>query len=175
VLCAYEHLSKNKLQLVDKKPKAPTRFKIKGQRFFEKLVPFILRKNDPQELALNKAKYFYRILLYTIENGQVALVDKHDPDKTIPLEPWLGLVISLADGKHTIAQLIDHVESSYKGVPPAGLEKTLESAIDRLVKSQALQLADEVVTLPYYLTLPKELLDKEKAYQLMIEDGFIKH
>ena len=124
---------------------------------------------------MDKTKYFYRILLYTNESGQVALVDKHDPDKTIPLEPWLGLVVSLADGKHTIAQLIDHIESSYKGIPPADLEKTLESAIDRLVNSQALQLADKAVKLPYYLTLPKELLDKEKATQLMIEDGFIKH
>lgn len=124
---------------------------------------------------MDKTKYFYRILLYTNENGQIALVDKHDPDKTIPLEPWLGLVVSLADGKHTIAQLIDHIESSYKGLPPADLEKTLESAIDRLVNSQALQLADEAVALPYYLTLPKEVLDKEKANKLMIEDGFIKH
>lgn len=124
---------------------------------------------------MDKAKYFYRLLLYTIEDGQVALVDKHDPDKTIPLEPWLALVVSLADGKHTIAQLLDHVESSYKGTPPSNLEKTLESTIDRLVNSQALQLADEAVTLPYYLTLPKEVLDAEKANKLMVEDGFIKH
>lgn len=124
---------------------------------------------------MDKAKYFYRLLLYTIENGRVALVDKHDHDKTIPLEPWLGLVVSLADGKHTIAQLSDHVESSYKGTPPSNLEKTLESAIDRLVNSQALQLADEAVSLPYYLTLPKEILDMEKANKLMMEDGFIKH
>ena len=124
---------------------------------------------------MDKAKYFYRILLYTIDNGQVALVDKHDHDKTIPLDPWLGLVISLADGKHTIAELLDHVESSYKGIPPADLEKTLESVIDRLVNSQALQLTDEAVTLPYYLTLPKEVLDAEKANKLMVEDGFIKH
>ncbi len=103
------------------------------------------------------------------------LVDKHDPEKTIPIEPWLGRVISLADGKHTIAELLDHVESSYKGLPPADLEKTLESVIDRLVNSQALQLADEAVTLPYYLTLPKEVLDAEKANKLMVKDGFIKH
>ena len=124
---------------------------------------------------MDKTKYFYRILLYTIENGEVALVDKHDPDKIIPLEPWLGLVVSLADGKHTIAQLIDHVESSYKGIPPADLEKTLESVIDRLINSQALQLADKAVNLPYYLTLPREVLDREKANKLMLEDGFIKH
>lgn len=124
---------------------------------------------------MDKAKYFYRILLYTLVDGQVALVDKHDHDKTIPLDPWLGLVISLADGKHTIAELIDHVESSYKGIPPADLEKTLQSVIDRLVNSQALQFADKSFTLPYYLTLPKELLDAEKANKLMVEDGFIKH
>ena len=124
---------------------------------------------------MKKNKYFYRILLYTTENNRVSLVDKHDHHKTIELEPWLGLVISLADGRHTIAQLLDHVESSYKGIPPANLEKTLESVIDRLVNSQALQLADEAVTLPYYLSLPRELLDAEKAQRLMIEDGFIKH
>lgn len=124
---------------------------------------------------MDKTKYFYRILLHTIKNGPVELIDKYDLDKTIQIEPWLGMVISLADGKHTIAQLLDHVESSYKGVPPADLEKTLESVIDRLVNSQALQLADEAVTLPYYLSLPKEMLDADKANKLMIEDGFLKH
>jgi len=124
---------------------------------------------------LDKSKFFYRILLYTIKDGQVALVDKHDPEKIIPIEPWLSLVISLADGKHTIAQLLDHIESSYKGIPPADLEKTLESVIDRLLNSQALQLTGEAVTLPYYLSLPKEMLDAEKANKLMLEDGFIKH
>ena len=124
---------------------------------------------------MDKSKYFYRILLYTIKNDEVMLVDKEDHEKTIPLEPWLGMVISLADGKHTIAELLDHLESGYKGLPPADLEKTLESIIDRLINSQALQLADEAVTLPYYLSMPKEDLDLEKANKLMLEDGYIKH
>lgn len=124
---------------------------------------------------MDKSKFFYRILQFTIKDDKVMLVDKHDPEKVIPIEPWLGKVISLADGKHTIAQLLDHVESSYKGIPPADLEKTLGSVIDRLVNSQALQLTDEAVTLPYYLSLPKEALDAERANKLMVEDGFIKH
>ena len=162
------------MQIVYEDLTAQTRFKIKGQCFLRELVPFTFNPIHLEQ-PLDKTKYFYRILLYTIENGEVALVDKHDPDKIIPLEPWLGLVVSLADGRHTIAQLIDHVESSYKGIPPADLEKTLESVIDRLINSQALQLADKAVNLPYYLTLPREVLDREKANKLMLEDGFIKH
>lgn len=122
---------------------------------------------------MDKSKYFSRTKVYTKQEDKVALLDKEDLNKTIPLEPWLSLVFSLADGRHTIGELIVHLESRYGGQPPADLHKTIASVIDRLLNMDALQLSDEAILLPYYLELPHEDQDIEKAREFMLQDGYI--
>lgn len=123
---------------------------------------------------LNKAKYFYRTVIFTRKAGIVALANIDNPLETTALEQWLGVVISLADGKHTLSQLLDYVGSQYQQVPP-NLEDTIESVIERLTESKMLQLSEQAVDLPYYLSAPIEQLDIEKAKKLIKEDGYILH
>ena len=110
------------------------------------------------------------------EDDKVSLLDaNHLSAKTPPLEPWLGLVVSLADGQHTIQQFIEHLAGQYEGTPPRELERTIESVIERLTETDVIKLADQAVMLPYYLSLPVEKLDMEMAKRLMADDGYLQN
>ena len=60
-------------------------------------------------------------------------------------------------------------------MPPRELERTIESVIERLTETDVIKLADQAVTLPYYLSLPAEKLDMEKAKQFMADDGYLQN
>jgi hypothetical protein len=125
---------------------------------------------------VDKSQYFYRIAVFSMQEDKVSLLDaNHLSAKTPPLEPWLGLVVSLADGQHTIQQLIEHLAGQYEGTPPGELERTIESVIDRLTETDVIKLADQAVMLPYYLSLPVEKLDMEMAKRLMADDGYLQN
>jgi len=123
---------------------------------------------------LDKSKYFFRTAVFTWQDDKLALVDLHDPGAATPLDPWLGRVVSLADGQHRIQELIDYLGSLYHGDPPEELERTIESVIERLTEAEVVRLSDEPITLPYYLAIPQEEQDAEKARELMIKDGYIR-
>ena len=120
---------------------------------------------------MDNSQYFYRTAVFTQQNNQVALADIEQPDKVSPLEGWMGIVISLADGEHTVQQLIDYISQQYPE-PPANIQETLHSVIERLEEGRLLKLWDEKAALPYYLAAPIEQLDVEKARQLIREDGY---
>jgi len=124
---------------------------------------------------LDKSQYFYRAVVFTRKNNQVSLANIHDPQQKTSLDDWPGTVLSLADGLHTIQELIGFMASQYPGNPPAELEKTLKSVFDRLLDGDFIKLSDEKVELPYYLAAPMEELDIEKAKKLMHEDGYTQH
>ena len=125
---------------------------------------------------MDKSQYFYRIAFFSMQEDKVSLFDANDLSaKTAPLEPWLGVVVSLADGQHTIQQLIEHLAGQYEGAPPRELERTIESVIERLTETDVIKLADQAVILPYYLSLPAEKLDMEMARQLMTDDGYFQN
>jgi hypothetical protein len=63
------------------------------------------------------------------------------------------------------------MKKNYQQVP-VGLEKKLHSVIERLVEGKIIQLSENEVSLPYYLTLPIEELDIEKAKIMIREDGY---
>lgn len=111
---------------------------------------------------MDNSQFFFRTLPYTRKDGMVALVDIFQTTNTTPLEEWLGTVVSLADGHHTIQQMIDYLASQYSS-PPEGLEKTLHSVIERLLDSDIILLSKRITTLPYYLSGPIEDLDLERA------------
>jgi hypothetical protein len=120
---------------------------------------------------LNNSQYFYRTTVFTRRNNQIALADVYQPKNSTPLDEWLGIVISLADGSHTIQELIDYMGKQYSA-PPPDLNETLHSVIERLQEGNLLKLSDSSVTLPYYLSEPIENLDLEKAKTKIEEDGY---
>ena len=123
---------------------------------------------------MNNSHYFYRTVIYTRKNNDVGLVDINQPDSVTPLDEWLGLVVSLADGAHSIQELLDYISHRYASVP-ANLEKTVHSVIERLQEGNLIKLSDSPVVLPYYLVEPIEALDLEKARKLIAEDGYTVH
>lgn len=123
---------------------------------------------------MNKSHYFYRTVIFTRKAGIVALADINNPTESTKLEEWFGVVISLADGKHTLQELTDFMAKQYQQKPER-LDDTLESVIERLVESKMLKLSEQAVELPYYLAAPIEQLDIEKAQQLIKEDGYTVH
>ena len=121
---------------------------------------------------MNNGQYFYRTAVFTRKGNQVALADINQTEQTTPLDDWLGTVVSLADGSHTIGELIDYMGSQYPQ-PPANLEKTLHSVIERLLDGKLIQLSESPVALPYYLAEPIEKLDLVLAKQKIEEDGYV--
>ena len=117
------------------------------------------------------SNYFYRTLIYSEVKGEVSVYEKLPPYSPIPLEPWLGLVIQLADGQHTLQELIDYVASRYQGDVPENYLKTIGSVIERLLESEAIALSGTPWTLPYHLSMPKEHQDPEMAEKSMRETG----
>jgi hypothetical protein len=120
---------------------------------------------------MDNTQFFYRTAIFTRKNDQVALADIHQPETTSPLDEWMGIVVSLADGKHTIQELVDYMGSRYQQVP-ANLVETLHSVIERLQDGKIVQLSENAVDLPYYLASPIEELDIEKAIDLIRDDGY---
>jgi len=123
---------------------------------------------------MDNNQYFYRTVIFTRTDNGTALADIENPKRSTPLDGWLGTVISLADGQHTIQELIGYMAAQYPQTPD-NLEKTLHSVIDRLVDGKMLMLSDKVADLPYYLSSPIEELDLEKARALIKEDGYTVH
>ena len=124
---------------------------------------------------MDKSSYFYRTLVYKREDDKIFLIDKEKLDQTIPLDPWLGQVVSLADGQHTIEQLIDYLGHQYQETPPINLKETIESVLERLMESKAIALSDRPYKLPYYLAVPQEEQNQVAAMEMMVQDGFLKH
>ena len=112
-------------------------------------------------------------MVFSKLGDKVSLVDIHNPEnEALAFEPWLGVVVMRADGQHTIRELIDSIAAQYPGEPPRDLQRTLESAIERLAETGVVKLHDEPVELPYYLSLPVERMDLEQAKQSMVDDGY---
>lgn len=120
---------------------------------------------------MNNEQYFYRTVIFTRRDNQIALVDINQPDHVTPLDDWLGTVVSLADGHHSIQQLLDYVGAQYPQAP-ANLQETLHSVIERLLEAKLIGLNDSAVVLPYYLAEPIENLDLKVARIQIEEDGY---
>jgi hypothetical protein len=123
---------------------------------------------------MTNSQYFYRTVIYTRKDNEVGLADINQPDNVTPLDEWLGLVVSLADGSHTIQELLGYVSKRYP-TPPPNLEETLHSVIERLQEGNLIKLSESPVALPYYLAEPIEALDVDKARKLIEEDGYTVH
>ncbi|HEA25627.1 MAG TPA: PqqD family peptide modification chaperone [Ectothiorhodospiraceae bacterium] len=123
---------------------------------------------------MDHAHYFKRTAVYKVEENEISVVDVHENNTITPLDPWMGAVVSLADGQHTIAQLIQHMSAQYPDGAPEKLTETLESVIDRLTETDVIELTLRPSILPYYLRLPMNEQDPKQATEMMINDGFLK-
>jgi len=124
--------------------------------------------------SLDKNKYFYRTVVFTRQGDKVSLADINHPDKLTELEGWMGVIISLADGEHTLQELIDFMRSQYQQVPD-NLEETINSVLERLLEGKMIVLTEKPIKLPYYLASPIEHLDIEKAKKRIKADGYMLH
>jgi len=122
---------------------------------------------------LEHAHFFKRIAVYKVEGDDVSIVDVQANNVLTPLDPWMARVVLLADGQHTIAQLIQHMSNQYPDGAPENLVETIESVITRLTESDVVELTARPSLLPYYIRLPIDEQDPKEATQLMLKDGFI--
>ncbi len=120
---------------------------------------------------MNTSQYFYRNIIFSKQGQTISIVDIFNPEeKGEVLEPWFGIVVQMADGQHTIDELFDYLATRYNGAPPPNLKETITSVVERLVESKFIVLTKEAVELPYYLSIPAEHLDLERAKSLMTQD-----
>ena len=119
---------------------------------------------------MNKEHYFYRNIIFSKKGKQVALIDLNDPSKTEELDAWFGMVISLADGQHTISEFTTLVAKMYGERTPPNLQETIDSVFKRIIESKFIILSEEKTELPYYMSMPYELLDLPRAKKLYAED-----
>ena len=120
---------------------------------------------------MEDSMYFYRNVTFSKSAGKVYLIDTFKPDDDPEeLEGWLGLILSMADGQHTIAELHEYLATKYTDGPPPNLKDTIESVVQRMSENKFLMLTDIKTELPYYLSLPYEQLDVDKAKEMMTED-----
>ncbi len=118
--------------------------------------------------------YFKRNTVYKVDGDDIAVVDVKQNNALTPLDPWMATIVLLADGQHTIDQLIQHMTSQYLEGAPENLIETIESVVTRLTESDVIELTMRPTLLPYYLRIPMDEQDPKKATEMMIADGFIK-
>ncbi len=120
---------------------------------------------------METSQYFYRNVIFSKQGDTILLVDLHQPERNKEkLDSWFGIVLQLADGQHTLDQLHHYISTLYNGTPPDNLQKTLHSVVQLMSNSMLIVLTDEKTELPYYLSMPYEMLDVEKAKKLLKED-----
>lgn len=120
---------------------------------------------------MDNKQYFYRTVVFTRADNKVSLADINNPKNVAPLEDWMAVVVSLADGQHTVLELIDYMSKQYESAPE-NLEETIASVLERLIEGGIVLLSENKVELPYYLASPIENYDIEKAKQEMQKDGY---
>ncbi|QKQ26638.1 hypothetical protein [Candidatus Reidiella endopervernicosa] len=124
-------------------------------------------------MDLDKTKYFFRIVPFNAEGEQISVIDVLENFSANELDAWLGTVVALADGQHTVQELFDHLGGHYEAGPPESFETTLGSVFDRLLEAEVIRLGDEQVELPEYLAVPFNLQERETAIESMVSDGYI--
>ena len=122
---------------------------------------------------MEHAHYFKRNTVYKVEGENISVVNVQENNDLTQLDPWMAMVVSLADGQHTIDQLIQHMTGLYPDGAPDNLIETIESVISRLTESEVIELTARPSLLPYYLRIPIDEQDPKQATEMMINDGFI--
>ncbi len=117
---------------------------------------------------MDTSQYLYRNVIFSKKGKTISLIDIDKPEiQGQELEPWFGVVLQLADGKHSIEDLFNFLSGQYNGNAPSNLKETVLSVVERLAESKLIVLTEKPTELPYYLSAPYEFLDVEKAKNLL--------
>jgi hypothetical protein len=120
---------------------------------------------------METSHYFYRNVIFSKQGKTISLIDIYHPkSERKELDSWFGMILQLADGQHTVEQMIQFMGGQYNGIPPKNLRNTLVSVVDRMVKAKLIMLTEEPTDLPYYLSMPYEMLDIDKAKKKIAQD-----
>lgn len=125
---------------------------------------------------MDTTQYFYRNSIYSKIKDKVSIIDFGNPEQNRQeLEPWFATIFQLADGQHTLDELYLNLTQKYRNSPPESLLKTIQSVVERLEGARLIVLTDKKTELPYYLSMPYEEMDLEKAKKLIEEDAKLYH
>ncbi|MDQ7072986.1 MAG: hypothetical protein Q9N32_05225 [Gammaproteobacteria bacterium] len=122
---------------------------------------------------MDHSYYFKRNTVYKVDGDDVAVVDVKQNNALTALDPWMARIVLLADGQHTIDQLIQYMASHYPDGAPENLVELIDSVVSRLTDNKVIELTMRPTLLPYYLRIPLDEQDPKKATEMMISDGFI--
>lgn len=133
---------------------------------------------DYMENSFMRDKYFCRTLQWDFLNAEMIHIFDHkgSTPRMITMDPWLQQVYLDADGQKTVKEYILEMANLYAPQPiPENLDKEIIGVLEELIKDgELVKLKDAKTSLPYYLDAPKSQQDSGKAYQLMLQDGYIK-
>lgn len=123
----------------------------------------------------NRDKYFVRTLQWDwLNDTMIHLFDNKAP-RMITMDEWPQQVYLDAVGQKNTGEYILWMANQYRrGEVPETLDKDMIELIENLVSDGMIEWRDEKTILPYYLDGPKSEQDIDKAYELMVEDGYIK-
>lgn len=134
------------------------------------LPEFKALKNSPY-----KNKYFYRLAQWDwLDHENIHVTDNNAP-RMITMDPWPQMIFLDSDGQKTIEEYIFELTGKYgrKQPIPEDLDNEVINLIEKLVNDKLIGLSDTKYELPYYIDLPKNKQNSDKARKLMLEDGFI--
>jgi hypothetical protein len=117
--------------------------------------------------------FFRRKARFDVLNDHIVVADPKQP-RMVTLDSWLELVFQMADGEHTVGQMIAHLGKGYDGGPPAGLDQQIIEIVNNLVQLGFVELVAEGKPLPFYLSQPVSKQDPAAAKAAMMQDGFLK-
>jgi hypothetical protein len=118
------------------------------------------------------SKYFIRNTRYMMMKERLMLKERSRAG-LVTMDEWYEVVFLGADGEHTVAEFIKALGNDYPDGVPEGLADQTRQIIGELEARGYIALSDEKKTLPYYLAIPIEQQDRERAKLLMEADGFI--
>jgi hypothetical protein len=118
-------------------------------------------------------QFLARSVTYEMMGDRVVLIGREAPTMTT-VDDWGQLVFLAADGEHTVSELIVHLGKQYAGGIPKELPEQVRHIVREMVKSGFLALRPARTPLPYYLSMPMSLQDKQRTKQLMESDGFMR-
>ena len=92
------------------------------------------------------------------------------------MDEWPKQIFLDSNGQKTIAEYILWMANQFgRGQTPENLDRDMIEMIEGLIEDgELIKLKDEKSNLPYYLVKTKSKQDIDKAYALMIKDGYIK-
>lgn len=119
------------------------------------------------------AQYFIRNTRYTVLKERLVLIERERAGM-VTVDEWPQLVYMSADGQHTVGEFIAALGKHYSTGMPRGFDGQTRRVVHDMVSLGYIALIQAKKSLPYYLSMPIEQQDKERAKVLMEADGFIK-